>query len=526
MSRLSQTSLLALLLSCGGGEPEPAGTGGDSGEDDGGDVGGDEGGGEGGDSGGSGGDDTGEPAWISLPADCTPPEPSGTDSFTLTGSVKNTQESGPGWFTEILDIAYLPDEDRVLTTGQGGLVVFDISDPTDPQTRGHVGAGGESFERYYQLLPVEPGLVWTTHREVGLDTFDVSDADDLVRLSRSEGFGYEGLARVGDHLYIASTEGHIAIFDVSEPRAPEWLGDLSEGIGRPWDVHAVGDVAYVADAELGLLALDLTDPAAPVVASVQPGAGQPVRLDDDGGSHLFQVSGAGGLELYELSDPLAPVLLATVDVGGSAQDVAYADGLVGVTTQEAVVLLDVGRDGSMAEPLPFAYEETEQFAMTLDALGSTWAVGDWNILGLWEAGEGAAPAGDLGTNIVAFLDEAETREVSLVNRGAAPLSLTGVTVPEGLSAQVSAETLAPGETGWLALTWDGGTELDVGEVCVATDDPDRPQHVLVVTSGLEGEGKVIGQAAPDFSLEDLDGETHRLSDQLGKPVVLAYFATW
>ena len=33
-------------------------------------------------------------------------------------------------------------------------------------------------------------------------------------------------------------------------------------------------------------------------------------------------------------------------------------------------------------------------------------------------------------------------------------------------------------------------------------------------------------AAPDFELQDLDGRTHRLSDHLGKKVLLALWASW
>ena len=51
---------------------------------------------------------------------------------------------------------------------------------------------------------------------------------------------------------------------------------------------------------------------------------------------------------------------------------------------------------------------------------------------------------------------------------------------------------------------------------------DRPMPKV----DFRGEGKVIGQQAPDFTLMDLDGNLHTLSDQLGHPVVLAYFATW
>jgi len=33
-------------------------------------------------------------------------------------------------------------------------------------------------------------------------------------------------------------------------------------------------------------------------------------------------------------------------------------------------------------------------------------------------------------------------------------------------------------------------------------------------------------AAPDFELRDMDGNTHRLSDYRGKPVVVNFWATW
>jgi len=36
----------------------------------------------------------------------------------------------------------------------------------------------------------------------------------------------------------------------------------------------------------------------------------------------------------------------------------------------------------------------------------------------------------------------------------------------------------------------------------------------------------VGEKAPDFSLKDLKGRTHRLSDQQGKAVVLSFWMTW
>ena len=508
----------------------------DSGAATGGDVGGEGSGGSGDgatdtaedtaeDTGGDTGGDTGSPEWIALPDSCALPPPDGRDPFVLLGSEIN--QMGP-WFTEILDLTYLPDIDRVLTAGQGGVAVFDVSDLTDPVTKGHIGAGSGPFERYYHVLPSGrfDARAFATHRDVGLDIISYEDEDTLIHTASVIELGYEGLAASGDRLYVANLQGRVDTFDISTEDSIGMLDSLM-GLGRPWDVTVRDAVAYVADGARGLVVLSLSDPDAPVFVGDVASAGQPVRVVTDDDGYIYMASSAAGLEIFEASDPLAPTLVATVDVGGSALDVSVHDGLVGVTTQEAVVLLDIGRAGTPEAPQPHAYQETEQFAMSVDATGGQWMVGDWNILEVWEVAPDAAPAIDLSVGTVAFLDEAETRNITITNRGAKELDLAGIEVPAGVSALVSAVSIAPGDTATLAVSWDGTTEIPGSTpICIASDDPGRGEVRLRVTTGSEGDGRGLGQNAPDFSLPDLDGRIRRLSDELGNPVVLAYFATW
>ena len=165
----------------------------------------------------------------------------------------------------------------------------------------------------------------------------------------------------------------------------------------------------------------------------------------------------------------------------------------------------------------------EQFAMTLDAEDGVWVVGDWNILGTWSLAPPRAGHRHLPVR-VAFLDEAESREIELRNRGSGILDLAGIDVPDGISARVSSASVASGEAAVLELSWDGATPLAGAQVCISSDDPGRPAVRIPVMGSLEGEGRLIGQMAPDFA-RDLDG-TVLDSPNWGHPVVLAYFTIW
>ena len=82
-------------------------------------------------------------------------------------------------------------------------------------------------------------------------------------------------------------------------------------------------------------------------------------------------------------------------------------------------------------------------------------------------------------------------------------------------------TVGPGERAKVRPEWEGGENLDA-TVCLASDEP----TLELVASGNQDGNPALGTAAPDFTLQGLDGETYTLSEQLGRPVFIAYFATW
>ena len=69
-----------------------------------------------------------------------------------------------------------------------------------------------------------------------------------------------------------------------------------------------------------------------------------------------------------------------------------------------------------------------------------------------------------------------------------------------------------------------GEALDA-TLCLATDDPDEPTVEITISGDQDG-NPALGTDAPDFTLRDLEGRNHTLSHAIGRPVFIAFFATW
>jgi hypothetical protein len=114
----------------------------------------------------------------------------------------------------------------------------------------------------------------------------------------------------------------------------------------------------------------------------------------------------------------------------------------------------------------------------------------------------------------------------LENTGSADLRVHGLEVSDDrLHAALDEVDIPPGGSARVAVTFaDDGEPLD-GTVCLATDDPDEPTLEIPVTT-TSGTALAVGEPAVDFTLEDVDGVAHTLSDHVGQPILLVYFATW
>lgn len=464
--------------------------------------------------------DTSEPTGpVTLADRCDPPELP-ADPITDLGEFDLQSRL----FAEAVDIEIDPDRELAVLVGQGGLMVLDIANPEAPEWLSF--AADTAFrDRFYHLELADRGLVYATHWEEGLAVIDISDPRFPSVTTSLSAEGWAGMARGEDVLYVVDQTGALVVFDTTDAGNPVELTGV-EGLAAPVVPHRQGERLYVADNSLGIAVFDISTPALPVLlTTVEAGASvQDLAFSEDG-STLYAAAGGAGVQVWSLSDPDLPVLTETIDLAYSVISVDTAGELLWAVDQQDIVAIDISVPAS---PTVLSTRQTGQWSMHVAADGDRAWVADWGWLrGYSASGE---PAGDLNPAADRLLlsSSGGTRTLSLRNTGGAPVELTGLTLSDDrLTATVSDDTIPAGDAVTLSIDYDtteGSGNLDA-TVCIAATDPDEPIQELQLVDGAPDDVG-IGSPAPDFTLTTLDGDTVRLSDQRGRPVVLAYFATW
>lgn len=455
--------------------------------------------------------------WQTLPVGCSA-QGSSDDPVTLVSKLHVQTYS----FVELIDIEVIAEDNLVVAAGQGGLIMMDVSDETSPSYLTAVGP--DRFHQRFYRLEVGPGdAIYATHRDHGMAIYDRSDPSSPTEVRLIEGENFSGMASTDTHLYLATHAGELIAYDLSEPFAPAERDRIS-GLGNPWEPHLLGDRLYVADNTSGIVVIDLSDPDHPsLIGAVEAAGGvQDIAFSGDG-TTLYAAVGGAGVEAFTLDDPDEPISMGLVNVNYSVISVAVDGDRLWAADQQDLVAFDITIPAS---PVLINTEQTEQWAMHVAAASDRAYVADWAYLALYQTDiDRTAP--DLSPASTALYVTAAAQTVlELDNLGNAPLRLLGAEVPSGdIIVEFSSDTIDVGETAQMGITYTGSSAEQV-TVCVATNDPDEPTWDFEVTTGAIGSNAGLGGEAPDFTLTGIDGKTYTLSDQRGRPVVLAYFATW
>jgi len=456
-------------------------------------------------------DDTGSD-WLTAPENCIAVDELPSDPL------KREMQSSVTGFAHVVDTIYNEQTDRYYVAGMPALTEWKVSETGLTETlRYELGA----TEHVALMGPDRVAISRRGDASRG-GRVEIFAVDEFEELATIEVRNAAGMRMVGEYLYVLSGSGAVSTFDVSDTASPVQVHHL-DGLGNPWDIEVVDGYGYVADNTQGLVTLSFSDPTAPAIVSTTMGVGglQDVVVYD---GHAYGAAGSRGVEIFSLADPSAPESIGVVEPGGGIISVAVANDVLWTANQVGVAAIDVS---DPTNPVVMGTQETFSWAMAVTASDAGAFLAGWNEVSLFAVDPSvAAPDAQVDLSALYFPEGTTEQTLRVQNSGAATLSIEGLSADlADIELHVDQLTVAPGEAAQVRVRWLGSGDLE-GEVCVATNDPDQTiQRIQILTSN-DDSSVLIGEPAPDFSLYGVNGEYYTLSEQLGHPVLLVYFATW
>ncbi len=190
------------------------------------------------------------------------------------------------------EYAYIADS-RVPGSPGKGLVIADISDPTNPEEEG-----------------------------------DYCTGDTL------------GMTIQGDYAYMADYD-YFSIIDMSNKSAPRKVGDYQLEDGSCWGLTVDGDYAYVGASSKGLLIVDISNRSNPKKVSCYDSEGKVVNVVVRG-DYAYLADHDDGLKIIDISNKSDPKKLGRFDMSGSLQDIALVDDYAYLAYDESgMVIMDI-----------------------------------------------------------------------------------------------------------------------------------------------------------------------------------------
>ncbi|HYE95631.1 MAG TPA: T9SS type A sorting domain-containing protein [Rubricoccaceae bacterium] len=255
----------------------------------------------------------------------------------------------PGW--RVMHVVAQGDYAYVGTETSAQLIVLDVSDPSNVVPVAYRSVSGQVVG-----LHVEGSLLYLMAAN-RLYVFDVTDpTQPLQRASvpfpysnGAQGLGYaDGVVYVAGHRFIHPESVTIVLaYDVTTPSSPVMIGELHLDEYFPHslvNVHIEGERLMAQSGDY-MAVVDVSDPTAmEALAERRDHYGYDSEIV--GGRFLLGALD-GGIEVFDLTDPTAPVLRARVPNGGYygaiytvfssySSAAAFADGWLRLLSREAL----------------------------------------------------------------------------------------------------------------------------------------------------------------------------------------------
>jgi len=419
-----------------------------------------------------------------------------------------------------MDLEIVGDRAYVASGASNGLETYDISNPSNIVRLSRSGPAVWNIRAYGDKI-----YVFT--RQNGVRIYNISGSTPSY-LGKSDPSDpktlYENGSLEGSVLYVAAHQRGLYLIDVANPSSPLVQIQIALADNACWDVAAYGSYLLVANGRFGLSVVELTTPPKEIAVLPLPGLTNHIELDGD----VAVLSlGCGGLATVDISDPLTPTLMDRIETAGSVFGAGLHDHKVAAGSWRLLEIFDISNPKDIKLN---GWDNTKTWAMGADIAPykntSMIVVGDWYGVSAYICEPGGVPDIDVTPQYLDFGEvlSVEGALVKVQNTGTRPLDVNVGSLPTGIQADPGAFTVAPSNTQYVRITATGAGKV-YNDIKYISNDPDEPSVTQYVYKNNTSFPQ-IDWAAPSFILQDLDGFWHYLSDYKGKVIYLEFGGLW
>ena len=354
-----------------------------------------------------------------------------------------------------------------------------------------------------------------------VDISSPSNPQNLGRVAGTNNFILENLDAENNMLAVAAHEDGVLLYDISNPQYLQLRSTIISE--NAWCVRLKDGYAYIAD-ELVVKIYDISNTSDPVFINQieTSNAIKDIALTQ---SFMYVALGSDGVDIYDLSNLENPIFLDNYNTNTLAHRISPFENKLAVSDWDDVDVLEW--DGNSLDRV--GYKNTGNRTMAIATKDNYIYSAEWASVQAFEFGPVSGPDIDLNTLELnyPYVNDGDSYSLSVevINNGSSTLNIVDDYVTNSHFEIVNQlNDLEPDQSQTVEIIYNASDLNSAGAYRIYTNDPDQAMVMCETNGNIDGAN--IGEPAIDFELDYIaNGEgSFRLSDQLGKVVVIAFFA--
>ena len=322
-------------------------------------------------------------------------------------------------------------------------------------------------------------------------------------------------------LAVAAHEDGVLLYDISNPQDLQLRSTINSE--NAWGVRLKDGYVYIAD-ELVVKIYDISNTSDPVFINQieTSNAIKDIALTQ---SFMYVALGSDGVDIYDLSNLENPIFLDNYNTNTLAHRISPFENKLAVSDWDDVDVLEW--DGNSLNRV--GYKNTGNRTMAIATKDNYIYSAEWASVQAFEFGPVSGPDIDLNTLELnyPYVNDGDSYSLSVevINNGSSTLNIVDDYVTNSHFEIVNQlNDLEPDQSQTVEIIYNASDLNSAGAYRIYTNDPDQAMVMCETNGNIDGAN--IGEPAIDFELDYIaNGEgSFRLSDQLGKVVVIAFFA--